>query len=244
MRIYPAIDIRGGRCVRLRQGDPNQETVFGTDPVEMARRWVAEGAQALHVVDLDGAFTGVPQHLELLGRICRAAGVPVQFGGGVRSLETLAAAFEAGAERVVIGTKALEGDFLARAAERFGAGVIAGLDCRDGRVALHGWQQETPVRAVEAVQQLRAAGVQEVVYTDIAKDGMLEGPNIAGIVELLATGIRVVASGGVTTVDDLLRLQALEGRGVTGAIVGKALYTGSIRLPEALAALARARAEA
>lgn len=236
MRIYPAIDLRGGRCVRLRQGDPDAETVYGDDPVQMALTFRSEGAQALHIVDLDGAFTGSPQHLETVAQVVAATGLPVQFGGGLRTLGDLERAFAAGVRRVVVGTRALERDFLAAALARWPGRIVAGLDCRDGEVALQGWQQGSGVKLADALQLLREVGISEVVYTDIGRDGMLSGPDMDGLRQVLASGMRAVASGGVRTAGDVAALARLAPDGLTGAIIGKALYTGDLALPDALRA--------
>lgn len=237
MIIYPAVDIKEGRAVRLRQGDPDRETVFSVDPVETARVWAAQGAQALHVVDLDGAFAGQPKNLKLLEAIVSATGLPVQFGGGLRSRSDIEAALSAGATRVVVGTRALDEEFFAGILSVFPGRVIPGLDSRGGRVAVHGWQSASDVTTLEAARLLRKLGAHEVIYTDIARDGMLQGPDTDGIKALLEDGTRVVASGGVTTVQDLIRLAALCPLGLTGAIVGRALYDGTISLPAAQSAV-------
>lgn len=236
MIIYPAIDLRGGRCVRLRQGDPAAETVYADDPVQMALTFRAEGAQALHVVDLDGAFAGSPQQLDAVAAIVAATGLPVQLGGGLRTLADLERAFAAGVRRCIIGTRALEREFLTAALRRWPGRVVVGLDCRDGEVALHGWQQGSGVQLGEALAFLRELGAREVIYTDIGRDGMLSGPDVSGLEQVLAAGLRAIASGGVTTQADVAALAKLSVRGLRGAIIGRALYTGDITLPDALRA--------
>lgn len=241
MIVYPAIDLRGGRCVRLRQGDPNAETVYADDPVQMALTFRSEGATALHIVDLDGAFSGTPQHVETVAEVVAATGLPVQFGGGLRTLADLERAFAAGVQRCVIGTRALERDFLKTALARWPGRIVAGLDCRDGEVALQGWQQGSGVKLMEALALLRDAGISEVVYTDIGRDGMLAGPDVDGLKHVLASGLRAVASGGVRAAADVAMLAQLIPHGLTGAIIGKALYTGDLALPDALRAARRKR---
>lgn len=236
MIIYPAIDLRRGRCVRLHQGDPAAETVYSDDPVATAGRWVAEGARWLHVVNLDGAFEEASDNPRAVQAIVRAVPVPVQFGGGLRTLDDIAAALEWGVARVVLGTVAVrEPELVAEAVRRFGGDRIAvGIDARDGKVAIRGWQEQSRLTALELAERVKAAGVVRIVYTDISRDGTLAGPNVARTGELAQrSGLRVVASGGVGSLDDLRRLRWIEPYGVEGVIVGQALYTGAIRLPAA-----------
>jgi len=231
--VIPAIDLRGGRCVRLLQGDFARETVFSDDPVAVARRWEACGAPRLHVVDLDGAAGGRPVQVEIVRAIARAVAVPVQTGGGLRTMEALADALAAGAARAVLGTAAAEDPGLvARAVERYGEAIVVGVDAREGMVATHGWLKAQPVRAIELMRRMEAAGVRRFVYTDISRDGAMAGPSIAGVEEAVrATKAAVIASGGVSTLDDLERLARA---GAEGAIVGRAIYTGAIDLREAV----------
>lgn len=233
--LYPAIDLKGGQVVRLRQGQMAEATVYHADPASVARRWFALGAPFLHVVDLDGAFAGRSQNLEAVAAIVAAAsGVPVQLGGGLRSLEAMAAALAAGVSRVIIGTRALEGDLLARSVDRFGPQrVVVGIDAKGGRVATDGWVNVTDLKATDLARQAAAAGIQTAIYTDIATDGMLAGPNFAEMAAMGQTGLSIIASGGVSSLDDIQRLMAIPG--VTGAILGKALYAGALKLEEALA---------
>lgn len=243
--IFPAIDLRRGRCVRLRQGDPEAETVYSDDPVAMARHWVAQGAMWLHVVNLDGAFTGrvtaggaLPINLQRLAEIRQAVDVPIQFGGGLRTLEDIALVLDLGATRVVLGTVAVTNPDLVRAAlERFGADrIVVGLDARDGRVATHGWLAVSDVRVEDLGRAMAAAGVRRAVYTDIRRDGMLAGVDVEGAARLAEmTGLRIIASGGVAGLEDIRRLLAVAHRGVEGVIVGQALYTGRLDLKKALA---------
>lgn len=236
MEIIPAIDILGGRCVRLLQGDYARETVYGDDPVAMALRWESEGATRLHVVDLDGARQGHPTILGILERICSAVRVRVQVGGGIRSLASARQVLGAGAARVIIGTSAALDAALA--GEIFGAlgdQAILGLDARDGVVAIHGWRETTGESALDLALRMKAAGARRIIYTDIRRDGMLQGVNAEACAHLAAqTGLPVIASGGVSSMDDIRRLRVVPG--IEGAIVGKALYTGALTLREALRA--------
>lgn len=232
--LYPAIDLKDGQAVRLLQGRMEDSTVYNPDPADAARRWVAQGAHWLHVVDLDGAFAGASRNLEAVRRIAGAAGaVPVQLGGGMRSLEAMEAAFAAGVTRVIIGSKALDGDLVASAVARFGPEkVVVGIDAKNGLVATEGWVQVSGTRATDLAKQVQEQGVHTIIYTDISKDGMMAGPNFAEMAAMGATGARIIASGGVSSLDDIRRLMAIPG--VTGAILGKAIYTGAIDLKEAL----------
>jgi len=235
--LFPAIDLKDGQAVRLIQGRMADATVYNPDPADAAGRWVAAGARWLHVVDLDGAFAGVSRNLHAVRAIAAVAGpagVPVQLGGGLRSLEAMGAALEAGVARVIIGTKALEGELVAAAVARFGSDrVVVGIDAKAGLVATDGWVHVTDVRAKDLAARVGAAGVRRIIYTDIAKDGMMAGPNFSEMGVMGETGLDIIASGGVCTLDDLRRLQSIPG--VAGAILGKALYTGAIDLKEALA---------
>lgn len=234
--MIPAIDIRAGKCVRLLQGQADRQTVYGDDPVTMAQRWVDAGAQLLHVVDLDGAFAGRLQNFAVIERLVRTVAVPVQLGGGVRDLATIDAVLGAGVDRVILGTSALERwDVLSAATARHPGQVCVGIDSRNGKVAVRGWQEVSAVGTVELARKADTAGVAAIIYTDIARDGMLAGPNVVGIAEV-ARQVRssVIASGGVSRLEDLRQLAALESLGVTGVIVGKALYEGRIDYQQAL----------
>ncbi|MFD2369324.1 1-(5-phosphoribosyl)-5-[(5-phosphoribosylamino)methylideneamino]imidazole-4-carboxamide isomerase [Brevibacillus sp. GCM10020057] len=234
--IYPAIDIRGGKCVRLFQGDYAKETVYADSPLEMAKRWVAQGADWVHLVDLDGAKEGKPANAEIIKEIARTISVPVQVGGGIRTEEQIADYLEAGVARVIVGTAAIEDEpFTRRILQKYGDKIAIGLDCRNGMVATRGWLNTTDVSATELAKKLVSYGATTFIYTDIARDGTLTGPNVEEITALaVATGKSVIASGGVSNLDDLLALSAHEQDGVTGAIVGKALYTDAFTLEEAL----------
>jgi len=235
MDLWPAIDLRGGKCVRLLQGDYDRETVFGEDPVAVARDFVAAGARRLHVVDLDGAKSGAPVQAELVRRMVEAAGVPCQLGGGVRTRETAAAYLSAGVERVVLGSAAVERpDLLETLAGEFPGRIVLGLDARDGRVAVRGWLETSGLTAVDVARRHAGLPLAGIVYTDIARDGMLAGPNLEALAAMIAaTPLPVVASGGVATAADIRRVAAT---GAAGCIVGKALYAGAVTIPQALAA--------
>lgn len=239
MDVIPAIDIRGGRCVRLAQGDYARETVFGDDPVAMARRWASEGATRIHVVDLDGARDGAQANLAVTRAIVKAVEVPVQTGGGVRTLEVLRAALDAGFDRVALGTAAVKDPALVPAAVAMaGDRVIVSVDAREGRVSLEGWREDSGLDAGEFIARLRDQGVVRIVYTDILRDGVTDGPNFEAVARVVRTsGMKVVAAGGVGSVSDLVRLAEC---GADGAIVGRAIYTGDVRLPEAFEAVAQA----
>ena len=235
MELWPAIDLRGGRCVRLLQGDYGRETVFGDDPVAMAERFAADGAPRLHLVDLDGARDGGPVQANLVGRIVAAAGVPCQVGGGIRTPETAAAYLDAGVARVVVGSLAIEDHAsFASLAERFPGRIVLGIDARDGLVAVRGWRETSGLTATDLVDRSRDLPLAAIVFTDIAKDGMLAGPNLGALSEMIAaTRLPVVASGGIASAADI---RAVAAAGAAGCIVGRALYTGGVGLREALSA--------
>jgi phosphoribosylformimino-5-aminoimidazole carboxamide ribotide isomerase len=236
VEIIPAVDIRDGKCVRLAQGDYARETVFGDDPIAMARQWAEQGATRIHVVDLDGARSGVASNAAIVQSIARGVSVPVQTGGGIRSMGTVREMLDAGLDRVVLGTAAVKDpDFLAAAIAYAADRLIVSVDAREGRVALEGWTEATDLDALTFVRQLEAQGVVRIVYTDILRDGVTDGPNVA-MYERLAreTSVRIISAGGVTSVADLRRLAEC---GIEAAIVGRALYTGDVRLPEALQAV-------
>jgi phosphoribosylformimino-5-aminoimidazole carboxamide ribotide isomerase len=234
MEILPAIDLRGGKCVQLVQGRFHEETVFGDDPAAMARRWEAEGARRLHVVDLEGARDGEPRNLDAVARIVEAVGIPVQLGGGIREVATARRALDVGVDRVIVGTAALDPEAAARFAAEIGDSVVAGIDARGGFVAVRGWLDTTEVRALDLARRLAGLGFRWVVFTDIAQDGMLEGPNVAALREVVeSVDASVIASGGISSVRDV---EAVREAGAVGAIVGTALYTGRLTLAEALEA--------
>jgi phosphoribosylformimino-5-aminoimidazole carboxamide ribotide isomerase len=235
--VYPAIDLRDGRCVRLREGDFARETVYGDDPLAMARQWEAAGAEWLHVVDLDGARAGFPVQLALVAAICRAVSIPVQVGGGLRDRAAVERVLAAGAARAIVGTVAVRAPLECGAICRAHPGRIAvGLDARDGRLRTAGWLEESGAGALQVAPRVAAMGAAAIVYTDIARDGTEAGPDLDGTRAVArAAGIPVIASGGVGRVDDVRRVAALVPDGVAGVIVGRALYTGAVRLEDALA---------
>lgn len=236
--VFPAIDLHQGRCVRLRQGRLDAETSYSDDPVAMARHWVSLGAEWLHVVNLDGAFEAASDNVQIAGQIATAVHVPTQLGGGLRTLAAIDGALELGVHRVILGTMALRRpDLVGQAIRQFGADrVMVGIDSRGGRVAVRGWQEESETRALTLALSMRAEGVQWVVHTDISRDGMLTGVNLEETRRLAEkTGMRLIASGGVSSLDDIRAVGALEPSGVQGVIIGQALYTGAVALPDALA---------
>lgn len=232
MEIIPAIDLRGGKCVRLYQGDYEKETVFSDDPVSVALRWQSEEAKRLHLVDLDGAARGELCNIDAIERIAAAVEIPVQVGGGVRSLETIEQLLELGVGRAILGTVAVEDPDLAEeACQRFGEQIIIGIDARDGWVATRGWLQQSTITAGELATRMVGLGARRLIYTDISRDGTLTSPNFEAVAELLSqVSVPVIAAGGISSVAHLTRLAAL---GVEGAIVGRAIYTGDVKLAEA-----------
>jgi phosphoribosylformimino-5-aminoimidazole carboxamide ribotide isomerase len=236
MDIIPAIDIKDGKCVRLYQGDFSRVTVYGDDPPAVARRWVEQGARMLHVVDLDGAKAGHPVNADAIVAIVQAVDVPIQIGGGLRDEPAVLAALGLGVARVILGTAAVQQpDMIARLVERYGDEIAVGVDARDGIVATSGWTEQTRVGAPELVDHMAALGVRRIIYTDISRDGTLSEPNYAATAALVRPGgPAIIASGGVGKLEDLLRLANI---GVEAVIVGRALYTGDLTLPEAIEAL-------
>jgi len=239
--IYPAIDIRGGKCVRLLQGDYAQETVFNESPLDAAKQWENLGGQFVHLVDLDGAKEGRPVNHELIGRIASSLNVPVQIGGGLRTFEDVKLLLSLGVSRVILGTAAIEDKaFTEKVLAEYGDKAAIGIDARGGFVATRGWLETSEVRAEDLAKELAAKGAETFIFTDISRDGMMQGPNVEAILSLAkASGKTVIASGGVTVQGDLERLAAHANDGIGGAIVGKALYTGNIDLASALAAVKR-----
>lgn len=239
MTILPAIDLKGGVCVRLRQGRADDVTTYNDDPASQARDWRAQGGRELHVVDLDGAFAGTPRHAEVIGSIIKAFGGPVEVGGGLRTPEALAAVLEAGATRAIIGSAALDNpEFITRAVEQYGERIAVGIDARDGFVQTHGWVKTTAVKATELAKAMAAIGVKTIIYTDTATDGMLGGPNLAQMAAICdaAPECSITASGGVSSPRDVANLIALARPNLRAAIVGKALYDGRTTLAEMNAA--------
>jgi phosphoribosylformimino-5-aminoimidazole carboxamide ribotide isomerase len=234
MQVWPAIDLRAGKCVRLRQGDYGRETIFGHDPAAMARHWVEQGGDRLHLVDLDGAKEGRPSNLDSVRAIVSAVTVPCELGGGVRDERTIASLLDLGLSRLVIGTKALrEPDWFRQMCGQFPERLVLGIDARNGLVATDGWLETTQTRAVQLARQFRGEPLAAIIYTDVATDGMLAGPNLTAIAEIQrAVDVPLVASGGVATAGDVAKLAAL---GIAGCIIGRALYEGTLTLSDALA---------
>jgi phosphoribosylformimino-5-aminoimidazole carboxamide ribotide isomerase len=234
VRILPAIDLRGGQCVRLRQGDYAQQTVFGGDPAALARRWVEQGATFLHLVDLDGARQGHPVNGDSVRRIVEESGVPCQLGGGLRSEEHINQALGWGVERVILGTRALlDPDWCEMMCRRYPGRICVGIDARQGRVAIQGWERDSGQSALDLARRCAAWPLAAIIYTDISRDGMMEGPNVEATAELAAAvSVPVIASGGVTTLQDIVRLAQ---RGLAGCIIGRALYEGKLDLAAAIA---------
>jgi len=234
MIIYPAIDIKGGKCVRLVQGRASEETVFGNDPVQMARNWEGQGAQYLHVVDLDGAFDGQSPNEAIIREISKTVSIPVQLGGGIRTMEKIQRYLdEYCISRVILGTAAVEDPALVKeAAKMYGNRIVVGIDAKQGRAAIKGWVQETDIAAADLALNMKALGIDTIIYTDIAKDGMMSGPNLKETEEMiLKTDMNIIASGGISRLEDLENIKKI---GASGLIVGKALYTGAIQLSDAL----------
>lgn len=233
MQILPAIDLRGGKCVRLRQGDYNQETVFGDDPAAMARHWVELGGEFLHLVDLDGAKDGAPTNLEAIRAIVTSVGVPCELGGGIRNEETIRSLLELGLNRLVIGTLALRNpEWFKEMCAKFPGRLVLGIDARNGFVATDGWLETSKTKAIQLAEQFNDSPMAAIVYTDIATDGMMKGANVPAMREMKeAVRVPVVASGGVTTLEDVKLLKAA---GLDAAIIGRALYEGTIDLRDAV----------
>ncbi|MDH5173866.1 MAG: 1-(5-phosphoribosyl)-5-[(5-phosphoribosylamino)methylideneamino]imidazole-4-carboxamide isomerase [Elusimicrobiota bacterium] len=236
MLVIPAIDIRGGNCVRLIQGKLEQETIFSKDPVFVAKLWQAQGAKKLHIVDLDGAFAGVIQNLELIAKIAKSIKVPVEVGGGIRDMDTIKAVLSGGVAEVILGTSAIyDTDTVKKALKKFRDKIVISIDSMGGKVAIGGWKEITAVRSATLAKRVAEMGVKKIIFTDIKKDGMLKGPNVKRI-KAFAEKVRVpvIACGGISTLDDVKNIKELEEYGVSGMIIGKALYTGGIKLQEAI----------
>ena len=236
MLIIPAIDIKDGRCVRLYQGEMDRDTIYYESPLEAAKHWVEEGAELLHVVDLNGAVEGRPVHKQEVAAICMGFGVPVELGGGLRSFEAIEESLALGVERVVLGTAAYEDpDFLRAVCRKFPGKIIVGIDAREGRIAVKGWKEDTSMDAVELAKRCEEDGASRIIYTDISRDGTRLGVNAGEMLRIArAVKIPIIASGGVASLDDIRRLKALEDDGVEGVIVGRALYAGAFTLREAI----------
>jgi len=235
MLIIPAIDIQDGYAVRLVQGKFNKK-VYSSDPVKMAKHWIKQGAKYLHIVDLDGAFTGSPKNLDIVRIIAKETKVKIEFGGGLRTISAIKAVLSLGVNRVIIGTKAVEDKaFLKKALKLFKDKVIVGVDAKNGQVMVKGWKSTKGTDVFELCSYLKSLGIKEIIYTDTLKDGTLTGPNISNIKNMLkVTGLKIIASGGISSLLDLKKLKALEKKGISGVIIGKALYEGRFTLAEAL----------
>lgn len=235
MLVVPAIDLKGGKCVRLRHGKEEEQTTYSNDPVAMAKHWVAQGAKRLHVIDLDGAFSGEPRHLDVVLKIKREANVEVQMGGGIRSTAVAEQLIGAGIDRVILGTLVFEEAGLAKDLfDRFSSRIMVALDAKDGRVAVKGWKSDSGFPLEEAFKVVKKLGGQEVIFTDIGRDGTLEGVNLRAVTKVVSQNeMKIYASGGVTTIDDIRSLRSV---GCFGCIVGKALYEGRMQLTEAIKA--------
>ncbi len=240
MIVYPAIDIRGGRAVRLIEGDYNRETVFDADPVDAARRWAEAGAEWIHIVDLDGARDGMRANADVIARIREAVNCSLQLGGGIRTLDDIDEVSALGVNRIVIGSAAVtHPQLVAGAVKRTGSGIAVGLDAREGKLATHGWREQTDVSAIDAARRFAADGVEHVIFTDIGRDGRLEGPNLKALREMIdGAGINVIASGGISSVNDVTEVRDL---GAAGVIIGAALYHQKFTLADALAIASQER---
>ena len=236
MNIIPAIDLHGGNCVRLLRGERSKETIYSTNPGEIGIKWQKMGAKRLHMVDLDGAFSGERVNAKAISAVTSALTIPVQLGGGIRSIETAQETFALGVAKIILGTvAALDQELVGLLVERFGPRIIAGIDARDGMVAVKGWTESSTIKAVDLALKMQELGVSEIIYTDIARDGTLEGPNFDALREMAeAIRIPLIASGGVSSMDDLRKVKELAPLGVSGVIVGQALYTGKVDLEEAI----------
>lgn len=237
MIIYPAIDIRGGRCVRLTEGRFDAETVFADDPAEMALKWAGMGAEFLHLVDLDGALAGEGKNVPVIERILQSVNIPVQLGGGIRNLETIEKLLALGVTRLILGSAAVNNPQLVEeACKKYPGHIAVGIDAKNGEVAIEGWGKGSGVAATELAKKMAAYGVETIIYTDISRDGMLSGVNVEATAALArACGVPIIASGGVASLEDIRRVKAVESDGVQGCIIGKAIYTGAVDLKAALA---------
>jgi phosphoribosylformimino-5-aminoimidazole carboxamide ribotide isomerase len=236
MLIIPAIDIKDGKCIRLQQGRLGTESIYSDDPVAVAQRWESEGAELIHVVDLDGAFKGRPINHELIVKMIQSVDIPIQVAGGIRTLADIEYYRQKEASRLVLGTKALLSfQFLKSACDLFPIGISVGLDARDGKIVVQGWTQPTGESVIDFAKKLTGLRIVSIIFTDVQRDGMLQGPNLEAVQELARSGeIPVIASGGVSSLEDIDALLTLESSGVAGVIIGKALYTGAFKLSEAI----------
>ena len=236
MIIFPAIDIRGGKCVRLTEGRFDQETIFADKPLEMAKQWVAQGAQYLHLVDLDGALKGASVNTAVIKEIVDFVDIPVQLGGGIRTIENIEHILSLGITRVILGPVAVKNPELVKeACQKFGDKIVVGIDAKNGEVAVEGWGISGGVKTEDLAKQMAAVGVERIIFTDISRDGTLTGVNVEATAELAKlSGLKIIASGGVSSLEDIKAVKAVENSGVEGVIVGKAIYTGAVDLPAAI----------
>lgn len=237
MRILPAIDLRVGKCVRLVEGKIENETIFSDDPVSVAKSWEDLGAEIIHLVDLDGAFAGRPRNLEIIEEIVKTVKIPVQLGGGIRNMKTITQLLDMGVERVILGTIAInKPEIVKEACEKYGDRIVVGIDAKDGLVAIEGWEATVEKTILELALEMEKIGIKRVLYTDVRRDGTLKGPNLEGLKNLASkSGLKVIASGGVSSLDDIRAIKELEQFGVDEVIVGKALYTGAVSMEDLLA---------
>lgn len=237
MNIYPAIDLRGGNCVRLVKGDFSKETIYSTDPGAMAREWASAGASSIHVVDLDGALAGESRNLDAIKAIMKEGGIPIEVGGGIRNMSHIERLLTAGVHQVILGSAAVKDPELVKeACKAYPGRIVVGIDAKNGDVAVEGWEASGHIQAEELAKKMADAGVERIIFTDIARDGMLSGVNVEATVAVAkASGLKVTASGGVASLEDLKILKKRETDGIEGCIIGKALYTGAIDLRQAVA---------
>lgn len=237
MNIYPAIDLRGGNCVRLVKGDFSRETIYSTDPGAMAREWASAGASSIHVVDLDGALAGESRNLDAIKAIMKEGGIPIEVGGGIRNMSHIERLLTAGVHQVILGSAAVKNPELVKeACKAYPGRIVVGIDAKNGDVAVEGWEASGHIQAEELAKKMADAGVERIIFTDIARDGMLSGVNVEATVAVAkASGLKVTASGGVASLEDLKILKKRETDGIEGCIIGKALYTGAIDLRQAVA---------
>ncbi|MEA3369070.1 MAG: 1-(5-phosphoribosyl)-5-[(5-phosphoribosylamino)methylideneamino]imidazole-4-carboxamide isomerase [Candidatus Ratteibacteria bacterium] len=236
MLIIPAIDLKGGRCVRLRQGKASRVEIFSTEPVKVAKIWEDRGAKLLHLVDLDGAFKGKLQNFSLIKAIVKSVKIPVQLGGGLRDSREISRVFKAGVKRVILGTRAFESpDWVKTLTRKYGRRILIAIDNADGKLAVRGWRKKIEINIVDFISEMKKSGISSFIFTDVKRDGMMTGPNIEAIKEVLSkVRIKLIASGGISRREDLRQLKKLEKKGLIGVIIGRALYTGAIKLKEAI----------